>query len=57
MYLKVWKIRLYVKVQGRIVKRQGKTRHAHELARTAKVASWIYEQSDTALVFRQINNG
>lgn len=57
MYLKVWKIRLYVKVQGRIVKRQGKTRHAHELARTAKVANWIYEQSDTALVFRQINNG
>jgi hypothetical protein len=46
MYLKVWKFRLYVKCEARMVKKSGKTKHARELARTARTATAIYAFDD-----------
>lgn len=46
MYLKVWKFRLYVKCEARMVKKAGKSKHVKELARTARVASAMYAFDD-----------
>lgn len=47
MYVKFWKVRIYVKAEVRLVKKAGKVRHAHELARTARVATYIYDTLNT----------
>lgn len=47
MYIKVWRFRLYVRADVRMVKKAGKTKHARELARTARTAAAIYAFDDT----------